>query len=64
MKLLLPALFVAADAFAQCVMCGRTAAAQNIERAKVLNSGILVLLIPPFMVLGGVLLLAWRRRHP
>ena len=46
---------------AQCVMCYRTAAAQQAERSRVLNSGILILLIPPILVLAGILLLAFRR---
>jgi hypothetical protein len=44
---------------AQCVMCYRTAAAQQGERARVLNSGILILLVPPLLVLSGVIALAW-----
>ena len=40
-------------AFAQCVMCFRTAAAQQAERAKVLNLGILIMLIPPVLILAG-----------
>ncbi len=47
--------------FAQCVMCYRTAAAQQAERSRVLNSGIAILLIPPVLVLAGILLLAFRR---
>lgn len=46
---------------AQCVMCFRTAAAQQMERARVLNTGILVMGIPPFLILAGFLLLCWRR---
>jgi hypothetical protein len=46
---------------AQCVMCFRTAAAQQAERSRVLNSGIVILLIPPVLILVGVLLLAWRK---
>jgi hypothetical protein len=42
-------------------MCYRTAAAQQAERSRVLNSGILILLIPPILVLAGILLLAFRR---
>jgi hypothetical protein len=42
-------------------MCYRTAAAQQAERSRVLNSGILILLIPPILVLAGLLLLAVRR---
>lgn len=46
---------------AQCVMCYRTAAAQQGERSRVLNSGIIILLIPPILVLAGILVLAFRR---
>jgi hypothetical protein len=46
---------------AQCVMCYRTAAAQQAERSRVLNFGIVILLIPPLAVLAGILLLAWRK---
>jgi hypothetical protein len=46
---------------AQCVMCYRTAAAQQAERSRVLNHGILILLIPPVLILAGLLLLAWRK---
>jgi hypothetical protein len=44
---------------AQCVMCYRTAAAQQGARSQVLNSGILILLIPPIVVVAGILLLAF-----
>ncbi len=47
--------------FAQCVMCYRTAAAQQSARSQVLNSGILILLIPPLLVICGILALAWLR---
>jgi hypothetical protein len=46
---------------AQCVMCFRTAAAQQAERSRVLNSGIVILLVPPIVVLAGILLRAFRR---
>ena len=46
--------------FAQCVMCFRTAEAQQGERSRVLNSGIVILLIPPLLVLAAILWLAWR----
>ncbi len=46
---------------AQCVMCYRTAAAQQAERSRVFNSGIVVLLLPPVLLLAGLLLLAWRK---
>ena len=46
---------------AQCVMCFRTAAAQQAERSRVLNSGIIILLIPPLLILAGIFLLAWHK---
>jgi hypothetical protein len=49
---------------AQCVMCFRTAAAQQGERSRVLNAGIVILLIPPILVLAGILLLAYRKSGP
>jgi len=59
LAVILPLLAVAARA--QCVMCFRTAAAQQMERARILNFGILIILIPPILILGGFLFLAWRR---
>lgn len=47
---------------AQCVMCFRTAAAQQLARSAVLNRGIIILLIPPFFVLTLILTLAFRRK--
>ena len=38
---------------AQCVMCYRTAHAQNNARARVLDLGIVVLGAPPFLILAG-----------
>ena len=38
---------------AQCVMCYRTAHAQNNARAHVLDMGILILGAPPFAILAG-----------
>jgi hypothetical protein len=49
---------------AQCVMCYRTAAAQQLERARVLNAGIVILLAPPILVLAGILFLAFRKSRP
>ncbi|MFN7924295.1 MAG: cytochrome C oxidase subunit IV family protein [Bryobacteraceae bacterium] len=40
---------------AQCVMCKRTAEAQNAERASVLNKGILVLMLPPLAITAALL---------
>jgi hypothetical protein len=57
MRKLLPivALFTALSlpAGAQCVMCYRTAHAQNQERSRVLDLGILILGAPPFLILAG-----------
>ena len=53
--LLVPALAAALSlpAAAQCVMCFRTAKAQNQARSHVMNAGILVLGAPPFLILAG-----------
>jgi len=62
MKRLLALLpLVVSVASAQCVMCFRTAAAQNMERARVLDYGIVIMMIPPIVILAGFLLLCWRR---
>jgi len=53
----------ASSAFAQCVMCFRTAAAQQAERAHVLNFGILIMMVPPILILGGFMLLCYVRRN-
>jgi hypothetical protein len=60
MAALIPLL--ASTAFAQCVMCFRTAAAQNSARARVLDIGILILVIPPVTILSGFLVLCYKRR--
>jgi len=44
---------LALPAAAQCVMCFRTAKAQNQARSHVMNAGILVLGAPPFLILAG-----------
>ena len=62
MKRWLPILTLAVSAAnAQCVMCFRTAAAQNLERARVMNIGIGIMLAPPVLILAGFLYLAYRR---
>lgn len=45
---------------AQCVMCYRNAAAQGAARGRVLDAGIVVLIIPPVLILAGILWLAMR----
>jgi len=46
---------------AQCVMCYRTAHAQNDARSKILNLGILVLGAPPFLILAGFIAFVFSR---
>jgi len=46
---------------AQCIMCKRTAEAQNAERSRQLNRGIMVLAIPPVIIIGAILARASRR---
>ena len=46
---------------AQCVMCYRTAAAQQGGRSAILNSGILILLGAPILVLLALAVLIRRR---
>lgn len=48
-------------AWAQCSMCFRNAAALEASRQQALNLGIVVLLVPPLLVLAGILYLAWKR---
>lgn len=57
------AALAARPGWGQCVMCFRTAAAQNAARAHLLNIGIVLLGLPPFLILAGFLCLAWRRNH-
>jgi len=53
--LLIPVLWSALSipAPSQCVMCYRTAKAQNQERSRVMNLGIFLLGAPPFLILAG-----------
>jgi hypothetical protein len=57
------ALLTASSAFSQCVMCFRTAAAQEAARARVMNLGIIIMLIPPIAILAGFMALCYKRRH-
>ena len=54
---------LALPAASQCVMCFRTAHAQQAARAKVLNWGILSLGIPPFAILTGFVVFVFKRDH-
>jgi hypothetical protein len=63
--LLVPALFAALSlpSAAQCVMCYRTAHAQNQARARVLDFGILVLGAPPFLILAGFVAFVFKKNE-
>lgn len=50
--------------FAQCVMCFRTAAAQQGARSQVMNRGILVMMVPPLCIMALLVYLAWKKNHP
>ena len=52
---------LALPAGAQCVMCYRTAHAQNNYRSHVMNTGILVLGGPPFAILAAFAVLLRKR---
>ena len=52
-----------AIAGAQCAMCYRTAQALDAARGRVLNSGILVLGMPPLLLLTGFAVLVARRNR-
>jgi hypothetical protein len=64
--LLVPLLWTALTlpAGAQCVMCYRTAHAQQGARARVLNAGIFILGAPPFLILAGFVAFVFRRDEP
>ncbi len=48
---------------AQCVMCYRTARAQNAARARVLDMGIVALGAPPFLILAGFIAFVFSRNE-
>jgi hypothetical protein len=52
---------LAAVSNAQCVMCFRAAAAKQMERARVLNFGILIMLAPALLIPAAFVALLWRR---
>jgi len=57
MRIAVLAAVLTIPAGAQCVMCFRTAHAQNQARARVLNAGILILGAPPLVIFAGLLAL-------
>ena len=51
-------------AFAQgCAMCNANAAATKPAARQALQSGIILLLIPPLLILAGIFTWAYRRRN-
>ncbi len=54
---------LALPAGAQCVMCYRTAHAQNQARARVLDAGIVVLGAPPVLILAGFIAYVFARNE-
>ena len=60
-RLLLAGVLTCGMAGAQCVMCYRTAEAQQGARAHVLNKGILILGAPPFLILAGFVVFVRRK---
>ncbi|MEO8593347.1 MAG: hypothetical protein ABI759_08495 [Candidatus Solibacter sp.] len=60
-RLLLTGVLGCGLASAQCVMCYRTAHAQQDARARVLNAGILILGAPPFLILAGFVAFVFRK---
>ena len=64
--LLVPLLWTALTlpASAPCVMCYRTAHAQQDARAHVLNWGILILGAPPFLILACFVEFIFRQDEP
>jgi len=61
-RTLIALLMAGSCAFPQCSQCFRTAAAQQTESMRAVNSGILVMLLPVFTLLAGFCWLAWHRR--
>jgi hypothetical protein len=57
-------LALAMPAASQCVMCYRTAHSQQAARASVLNSGILILGVPPFLILAGFVAFVFKHDDP
>ena len=54
---------VASDAHAQgCAMCLASAMSQGYKAMHAMNLGILVLLIPPFLMIVGILTFTFLRR--
>ena len=64
--LLLAAIILASapSASAQCAMCANAAASQQAEARRALNLGIATLVAPVFLLIGGIVVLSYKRRNP
>jgi hypothetical protein len=64
-SIVLSAVFLLApiSLFAQCSMCNAVASAQSAGAAHALNRAILVLLIPPVVIMGTILIWAFKYRN-
>ena len=55
---------IASEAFAQgCAMCLTSAASQGVQAMQAMNLGIVILLIPPFVMIVAILTFTFLRRH-
>ena len=63
-RLVLLGVLGAGLASGQCVMCYRTAHAQQGARSRVLNAGIFILGAPPFLILAGFVAFVFRKDEP
>jgi ABC-type sulfate transport system permease subunit len=55
---------VTSEAFAQgCAMCLASATSQGPRAMEAMNLGIIILLIPPFVMIVAILLFTFLRRH-
>ncbi len=61
--LLLVLLLISVDAAAQCSMCTKTAAQLGEKPAKGMNSGIVYLMLTPFIIVGYIGVRWWRNRR-
>lgn len=61
--LLLVLLLISVDAAAQCSMCTKTAAQLGEKPAKGMNSGIVYLMLTPFIIVGYIGVRWWRNRN-
>ena len=67
LKQVLGAIFlmgIASEAFGQgCSMCLASAASQSVQAMQAMNLGIVILLIPPFVMIVAILTFTFLRRH-